>query len=136
MKHRILSLTAVAVTSIALVGCEGMNSQTTGTLGGAATGALVGGIAGNNIKGINKTEGAIAGALVGGLIGNRMGAQQDQINAMDARTNYMTVSVRNSNGSVTPVQLSRVQGDIWRGPRGEQYNGVPSEGQLRQLYGF
>lgn len=136
MKTRILSLTAAAITSIALVACEGMNNQTTGTLGGAATGALVGGIAGNNISGINKTEGAIAGALVGGLLGNTMGRQQDQINAIDARTNYMTVSVRNSNGSITPVQLTRVQGDIWRGPRGEQYNGVPSEGQLRQLYGF
>lgn len=136
MNIRTLSLTTVAVTSLALVGCEGMSNQTSGTIGGAATGALIGGIAGNNIKGINKTEGAIAGALVGGLLGNTMGRQQDQINAIDARTNYMTVSVRNSNGSVTPVQLSRVQGDIWRGPRGEQYNGVPSEGQLRQLYGF
>ncbi|MFM7180115.1 MAG: glycine zipper domain-containing protein [Verrucomicrobiales bacterium] len=136
MKIRAFSITAAAITSLTLVGCEGMNNQTSGTLGGAATGALVGGIAGNNIDGISKTEGAIAGALVGGLLGNTMGRQQDQINAIDARTNYMTVSVRNSNGSVTPVQLSRVQGDIWRGPRGEQYNGVPSEGQLRQLYGF
>lgn len=136
MNIRLLSLTTTAAISLALVGCEGMNSQTAGTLGGAATGALVGGVAGNNIKGISKEEGAIAGALVGGLIGNRMGAQQDQINAIDARANNMTLSVRNSNGSITPVPLTRVQGDTWRGPRGEIYQGVPSEGQLRQLYGF
>lgn len=136
MKNRFLTLTAAAAVSLTLIGCEGMNSQTSGTLGGAATGALVGGIAGNNISGISKEEGAIAGALVGGLIGNRMGAQQDQIRAIDARANNMTLSVRNSNGSVTPVPLTRVQGDTWRGPRGEIYQGVPSEGQLRQLYGF
>lgn len=87
MKIRTLSITAAAITSLALVGCEGMSNQTSGTLAGAGTGALVGGIAGNNISGINKTEGAIAGALVGGLLGNTMGRQQDQINAMDARVN-------------------------------------------------
>lgn len=113
-----------------------MNSQTRSTLGGATAGAVAGGIIGNNVKGINSTEGAIGGALIGGLIGNTMGRQQDQINAIDARTNYMTVSVRNSNGSITPVQLTRVQGETWRGPRGEIYNGVPSENQLRGMYGF
>lgn len=127
---------AATLATLTLVGCEGMNNQTSGTLGGAALGGGLGAVAGNNIRGINSTEGAIAGALVGGLLGNTMGRQQDQINSIDARMNYYTVSVRNSNGSVTPVQLTRVQGETWRGPRGELYNGVPSEGQLRQLYGF
>lgn len=136
MYNRITTSLLIVATSASLMSCEGMNSQTRGTLGGATAGAVAGGIIGNNVKGINSTEGAIGGALIGGLIGNTMGRQQDQINAIDARTNYMTVSVRNSNGSITPVQLTRVQGETWRGPRGEIYNGVPSENQLRGMYGF
>lgn len=136
MKNRIFPQLLVITASLSLISCEGMNSQARGTVGGATAGALIGGIAGNNISGINKTEGAIAGAVIGGLLGNTMGRQQDQINAIDARTNYTTVSVRNSNGSITPVQLTRVQGETWRGPRGEIYNGVPSESQLSRSYGF
>ena len=134
-KTHLLLLIPVLAASVALVGCE--TAQGTGTLAGAGTGALVGGIAGANIRGINKTAGAIAGALVGGLVGNQMGRQQDQINAMDARVNTTTVYVRNSNGSISPVMLRRAQGDSWVGPRGEYYNGVPSEGRLRSAgYGF
>ncbi len=137
MNKKTLCMIGAALAScFALAACDGMNSQTTGTLGGAATGALVGGVAGHNIDGINKGQGAVAGALVGGLVGNQMGRQQDQINAMDARMNYSTVAVRNSNGSVTPVQLRRGQGDSWIGPQGEVYSGMPSESQLRRLYGF
>lgn len=84
MKLSLPLLTAILATSF--VGCTGMSHQTSGTLGGAAIGAGLGAVAGNNIKGISKTEGAIAGGLVGGLIGNRMGAQQDQINNLNARS--------------------------------------------------
>lgn len=137
MKNKTITLIAAAFTATLFIGCDGMSNQSTGTLGGAATGAVVGGIAGNNIDGINTGQGAVAGALVGGLIGNQMGRQQDQINAMDARVNYQTVQVRNSNGSITPVQLRRGQGDQWVGQRGEIYNGMPSESQLRAAgYGF
>ena len=125
-----------AIAAIALTGCTGMSNQASGTVGGAAAGAALGGIAGNNISGISTAEGAIAGAVVGGLLGNTMGRQQDQINSMDARVNYHTVSVRNSNGSITPIQLRRQQGDTWVGPRGELYYGLPSEYQLRNVYGF
>lgn len=47
----------------------------------------------------------------------------------------ITISLQNSNGSFTPVTLRQV-GTQWVGPRGEYYNGVPSVGQLRPMYGF
>lgn len=134
MKIRLLSI-AAAVAALALTNCA--TNQGTGTLLGGATGAGLGAIAGNNIDGLSSTEGAIGGAVIGGLLGNTMGRQQDQINAVDARANSSTVSVRNSNGSYSTVPLTRVQGDTWRGPRGEIYNGMPSSGQLRAAgYGF
>ena len=136
MKTLIAPTLLTMVLAASMTSCETMNNQTAGTLGGAALGGTLGAIAGNNIDGLGTAGGAAIGAGLGGLVGNRMGAQQDQINDIDSRVNYMTVSVQNSNGSVTPVQLRRVQGDIWAGPRGEQYNGVPSSNQLRGAYGF
>lgn len=47
----------------------------------------------------------------------------------------VTINIQNSNGSFTPVTLRQV-GAQWVGPRGEYYNGVPSVGQLRPMYGF
>jgi hypothetical protein len=47
----------------------------------------------------------------------------------------VTINLQNSNGSFTPVTLRQV-GAQWVGPKGEYYNGVPSVGQLRPMYGF
>ncbi len=47
----------------------------------------------------------------------------------------ITISIQNSNGSFTPVTLRQV-GAQWVGPKGEYYDGVPSVGQLRPMYGF
>jgi hypothetical protein len=47
----------------------------------------------------------------------------------------VTINIQNSNGSFTPVTL-RQAGTQWVGPRGEYYDGVPSVGQLRPVYGF
>jgi len=136
MKKQIVILSA-AIACAALVGCEGMSNQASGTLGGAGAGAVIGGIAGNNIDGINTGQGAVAGALVGGLLGNQMGRQQDQINSINNRVNHQTVYVQNSNGSVTPIPLQRAQGDQWVDPRGNYYNGVPTQNQLRRAgFGF
>ena len=46
-----------------------------------------------------------------------------------------TINIQNSNGSFTPVLLRQV-GARWVGPKGEYYDGVPSVGQLRPVYGF
>lgn len=47
----------------------------------------------------------------------------------------VTVWVTNSNGSRSPVLLTQ-EGPWYIGPRGERYFGVPSEKQLRPLYGL
>ena len=93
-----------------------------------------------------RTEGAIAGALVGGLLGGVMGNQQDamqrqnesvnqRMNSVEAQANTTVVNITNSNGSTTPVVLHR-SGNQWVGPRGELYNSLPTEAQLKPVYGF
>ena len=47
----------------------------------------------------------------------------------------VTVWVNNSNGSRSPVLLTQ-EGPWSIGPRGERYFGIPSEEQLRPLYGL
>ena len=47
----------------------------------------------------------------------------------------MTINIQNSNGSFTPVTLHQ-DGAFWVGPKGEYYRGVPTVGDLRQLYGL
>ena len=50
----------------------------------------------------------------------------------EAVTTY--VNLPNPNGSVTPVAIKR-QGNVWVGPRGEQYNTYPTVEQLKPIYG-
>jgi len=47
----------------------------------------------------------------------------------------ITVWVRNSNGSQSPVKLTR-SGPGYIGPRGEYYPDMPNNEQLRMVYGF
>ncbi|MDO8303852.1 MAG: hypothetical protein Q7T18_11480 [Sedimentisphaerales bacterium] len=51
----------------------------------------------------------------------------------DAITSY--VNVPNSNGSITPVRIRRL-GNVWVGPKGEQYLSYPTVEQLKPVYGF
>ena len=55
------------------------------------------------------------------------------VSVPDAR---VTIWVRNSNGSQTPVELRRASGGRYIGPRGEYYDGLPGNEQLRELYGL
>jgi hypothetical protein len=50
-------------------------------------------------------------------------------------TNTVTVNIVNSNGSITPVVL-RIQGNLYIGPKGEQYTNLPTPEQLKPVYGF
>ena len=47
----------------------------------------------------------------------------------------ITVWITNSNGSRTSVKLTR-EGPWYVGPRGEYYAEMPTNGQLRVVYGF
>lgn len=136
MKLRNLLPSTLLVVPLVLSSCS--SSQQTGTLIGAGAGAAAGMIAGNNVDGLSKTEGAIAGAAVGGLLGNMQGRQNDKINALEqqvATSNQTIVNVKNSNGSVIPVSVTKTPSG-WQGPRGEYYASIPTSEQLRPVYGF
>jgi hypothetical protein len=132
MKKLALGMALAFSALLVATGCE---TRGTGTATGAALGAGTGAIIGNQVDGIGAAEGAIGGGVIGGLLGYREGRQNERIGAIEQGRNMVTVNVTNSNGSVTPVTLER-SGNQWRGPRGELYNSVPSEAQLRNVYGF
>ena len=50
-----------------------------------------------------------------------------------AITSY--VNVPNSNGSIMPVRIRHI-GNVWIGPKGEQYLTYPTVEQLKPVYGF
>jgi uncharacterized protein YcfJ len=130
-----MQVVGIAMALSALMVAAGCQTPAQGTASGAALGAGTGAIIGNNVKGISTAEGAIGGAVIGGFLGNREGRQNERIGAIEQGRNMVTVNVTNSNGSITPVTLER-SGNQWRGPRGELYNSVPNESQLRSVYGF
>jgi hypothetical protein len=47
----------------------------------------------------------------------------------------VTVNITNSNGSISAVEL-RKQGIGYIGPKGEFYDHLPTEGELKPIYGF
>ncbi len=134
-KDLVLILMAVAVgLGLAFVaGCES-DAQT-----GALIGTAVGAGAGQAIGG--DTESTLIGAAVGGGAGYIIGSERDkkktkaEIDALRQDMNTVTVNITNSNGSVSQVLL-RKQGVGYVGPRGEYYNTLPTEEELKPIYGF
>ena len=135
MRH-LITLSILWLAGIALIlttGCEtdAQNSALLGTAVGAGVGALAGG----------DTEGTLIGAAVGGGAGYVLGNESDkkktqqEIAAVRAEQNVVTVWITNSNGSQIPVKLVR-DGPGFIGPRGERYATMPTEDQLKQVYGF
>ncbi len=130
-------LAAVAVCVMFSAGCEteAQNSALLGTAIGAGVGALAGG----------DTEGALIGGAIGGGVGYMAGNEsekkktqqktQQQIANIQAQQNVITVWITNSNGSQTPVKLTK-DGPGYIGPRGERYASMPTEEQLKQVYGM
>ena len=134
-KDSVLILMAVAVgLGLAFVaGCES-DAQT-----GALIGTAIGAGAGQAIGG--DTEATLIGAAVGGGAGYIIGSEQDkkktkaEIDALRQDMNTVTVNITNSNGSVSQILL-RKQGVGYVGPRGEYYNHLPTEEELKPIYGF
>ena len=136
MANSVMTILILAGVSLGLVfagGCES-DAQTctaVGALAGAGIGALAGG----------DTEATLIGAAVGGGAGYMIGNEQDKQKAADDRDrireemNTVMVKVTNSNGSIIQVPLKK-QGIGYVGPRGEYYNNLPTEDQLRPVYGF
>lgn len=123
----------VGVGLMLVAGCE--NEAQTGAVLGSLAGAGIGQIAGRD------TESTLIGAAVGGAAGYMLGNEGDKKKAQVERaylreqTEYVTVNITNSNGSISQVRL-RKQGVGYVGTRGEYYNRLPTEDQLRPVYGF
>ena len=145
MKTTLMKTAGITAAALMLAGCatpsyEGNPSAIHQAAVGAALGGLAGGVIGNNSHGaFGNGEGAVAGAALGALIGGAMGHQQDQFNAqlgaVSEAASTVVINVRNTNASYTPVVLRKV-GNQYIGPRGEYYNALPTEEQLKTPYGF
>ncbi len=136
MAKSVMTILILAGVSLGLVfagGCE--SDAQTGTLLGSGIGAGVGALAGGD------TESTLIGAAIGGGAGYMLGNEQDKQKAAADRDrireemNTVMVKVTNSNGSIIQVPLKK-QGIGYVGPRGEYYNNLPTEDQLRPVYGF
>ncbi|MBN1806332.1 MAG: glycine zipper 2TM domain-containing protein [Sedimentisphaerales bacterium] len=129
----ILVVVMLSLGSIFVVGCES-NAQAGGAVG-ALAGAGIGQLAGRD------TEATLIGAAIGGVAGYMFGNETDKAyeraGRAEIRENMRTVAVNitNSNGSISQVRLKR-HGIGYVGTRGEYYNHLPTEDELRPVYGF
>lgn len=136
MAKNLVTILMVVVVSLGLVfvgGCE--SDAQTGAALGALAGAGIGQLAGGD------TESTLIGAAVGGGVGYMLGNEGDKKKAQAERSylrqemNTVVVNVTNRNGSIIQVPL-RKQGVGYVGTRGEYYPVLPTEDQLRPVYGF
>ena len=106
----------------------------------ALTGALIGGIIGYQSD--ETGEGVALGAAicgVGALLHEMDHAQKhkDWNSSGDNPecTEQVIVDIHNDNGSITPVKIKK-KGDSYIGPKGERYDELPTEEQLKPVYGL
>jgi predicted RNA methylase len=117
----------LAMVGAFVVGCETQAK----TDAGAGAGALAGG----------SPESTPIGAAVGGgadyIVGNEADKeqQQQQMQNTQQQTNSVLLNIHNSNGSLSTVRLTR-SGTGYIGPRNEFYDHLPTEAELRPVYGF
>jgi len=134
----ILMAVSVGLGLAFMPGCE--SSAQTDALIGTGVGALAGQAIGKD------TKSTLIGAAVGGGAGYVVGNEQDkkkakaetqaELNSIRQEMSTVTINITNANGSITPVTL-RKQGVGYLGPKGEYYNSLPTEEQLRQAgYGL
>jgi hypothetical protein len=129
----IMLIVVMSLSSIFVVGCQ--SDAQVGTAIGALAGAGIGQLAGGD------TEATLIGAAVGGTAGYLLGNESDKEKARAEREdlrqdmNTVLVKVTNSNGSIIQVPLKK-RGVGYVGTRGEYYETLPTEDQLRPVYGF
>ncbi|HLB74252.1 MAG TPA: glycine zipper domain-containing protein [Sedimentisphaerales bacterium] len=140
MSKQFVTVWVAVVVSVGLVfvgGCESDAGKGAGIggLAGAGVGAIIGHQSGHT------TEGALIGGGVGAGGGYIIGNERDkkkteaEMDQLRAEMNNVTVTVTNSNGSKSQVLL-RKQGVGYVGPRGEFYDHLPTDEELRPLYAF
>jgi len=124
---------SLAIAGAFVGGCETQGQS--GALIGTGVGAGVGALAGRSA-----TSTLIGGAVGGGagyIVGNEADKKQQrqEMQGMQQQMNSALVNIHNSNGSVSVVKLTR-SGVGYVGPRGEYYDHLPTEAELKPVYGF
>jgi len=135
-KTVLLVLFAVMVFAF-IAGCE--NDAQSGALIGAGLGTAVGALAGGDSDDL--LIGAGVGTAAGYFLGNESDKKktearhQQELSNSRSQQGNVQVWVTNSNGSKLPVNLKK-SGPNYIGPRGEYYNSLPKQEELRLAYGF
>jgi len=129
----IVILIAAAAGLLTTAGCQ--NSAQTGAALGVLAGAGLGQAVGHH------AGATVIGAAIGGAAGYIIGNEDDKQRAdmerihMRQEMDYVTVNITNSNGSISRVRLWR-DGVGYLGTRGEYYDHLPTQDELRLVYGF
>ena len=135
MEKRLTTIVAVVLSFglLFFVGCQ--SDAQVGSAIGALAGAGIGQLAGGN------TEATLIGAAVGGAAGYMFGNESDRAKERAERDHMrremrtVAVNITNSNGSISQVRLKK-HGVGYVGTRGEYYSHLPTEDELRPIYGF
>ena len=114
--------------------CSKLNS----IYGAALGGALIGGIIGHQSD--ETGEGIAVGAAIFGV--GQLLKQTDELAHKeweheddDECDEPVVIEIHNSNGSISPVKLEK-EGSVYIGPKGERYEEMPTEEQLKPIYGL
>ena len=128
-----LTFVLLILSVFSVYGCE--SDARTGALIGTAVGAGIGQAVGGDTK--STVIGAGVGAAGGYIIGNELEKKKSRSGTFTRppAVEEVTVNITNSNGSITPVKLHRKDG-VYIGPKGEHYDHLPTEDELKPVYGF
>jgi hypothetical protein len=124
--RRPLLCVLILTLSLSLCGCnEGMKWHP--VYNAALIGGVVGAVVGHQYD--DDCEGAAIGAAIGAV-----GVYLEQYDEL-ASADEVIVEVAGTNGSITPVVLKKHDG-VYICRNGERYNQLPSQEQLRVVYGL
>ena len=141
------SVAIVLIASLAMSACGGCSSDRGGSSArlklhpiyeSALWGAAIGGIIGYQSD--EAGEGAALGAVifgVGALLTqtDKMPQEHREHKHEEEEEQEVVIQIHNDNGSLTPVVLQK-KGGTYIGPNGEHYKRLPTEEQLKPIYGL
>jgi len=116
----------------------GNGSKLNPIYGAALGGALIGGIIGYQSD--ETGEGVAVGSVVLGVgeLLNQIDEQAHKEWEHENEGEYdepVVIEIHNNNGSITPVKIKK-DGSTYIGPKGERYEELPTEEQLKPIYGL